>query len=248
MKLDLAPLKNPPLNAHYEGSYDPAMLRWREIGAADKAANIVTLLGNHTGPLSSVLEVGCGTGAVLLALKRAGIGTSHIGVDMADPNLHPHPGVVEADITMLRQDEPRLPFDDKSFDFVFASHVLEHVADERGFLAELARVTRRWIYLEVPCELHLRASISTLQTTLNIGHINAYTPESFALTLATGGLDIAGIEAFDHSFETHAFQSGAGKARVKMALRRSLLKVSPVMASRIFAYHVGALCTPTLNG
>lgn len=39
-------------------------------------------------------------------------------------------------------DGVRLPFEDKSFDFVCATHILEHVLNERRFLQELGRVTK----------------------------------------------------------------------------------------------------------
>jgi SAM-dependent methyltransferase/uncharacterized protein YbaR (Trm112 family) len=42
-----------------------------------------------------------------------------------------------------------LPFRDKSFDFVIASHVLEHSADPENFLRELQRVARAG-YIETP--------------------------------------------------------------------------------------------------
>lgn len=42
-----------------------------------------------------------------------------------------------------------LPFKDKAFDFVIASHVLEHSADPRKFLSELQRVAKAG-YIEVP--------------------------------------------------------------------------------------------------
>jgi SAM-dependent methyltransferase len=42
-----------------------------------------------------------------------------------------------------------LPFKDKSFDFVIASHVLEHSTDPEKFLSELQRVARAG-YIEVP--------------------------------------------------------------------------------------------------
>lgn len=42
-----------------------------------------------------------------------------------------------------------LPFKDKSFDFVIASHVLEHSADPESFLRELQRVAKAG-YIEVP--------------------------------------------------------------------------------------------------
>jgi uncharacterized protein YbaR (Trm112 family) len=43
----------------------------------------------------------------------------------------------------------RLPFRDKAFDFVIASHVLEHSADPAQFIAELQRVAKAG-YIEVP--------------------------------------------------------------------------------------------------
>lgn len=43
----------------------------------------------------------------------------------------------------------RLPFRDKAFDFVIASHVLEHSSDPEAFLSELQRVARAG-YIEVP--------------------------------------------------------------------------------------------------
>ena len=42
-----------------------------------------------------------------------------------------------------------LPFRDKAFDFVIASHVLEHSADPERFIAELQRVAKAG-YIEVP--------------------------------------------------------------------------------------------------
>jgi SAM-dependent methyltransferase len=43
-----------------------------------------------------------------------------------------------------------LPLDDNSFDFVLASHVIEHIPDPIAALEEWARVARRYIVLVVP--------------------------------------------------------------------------------------------------
>jgi SAM-dependent methyltransferase len=43
-----------------------------------------------------------------------------------------------------------LPFEDDSFDFVLASHVIEHVPDPIRALAEWRRVARRYVFLVVP--------------------------------------------------------------------------------------------------
>lgn len=46
-------------------------------------------------------------------------------------------------------DASRMPFKDKSFDFVIASHILEHMAEPEVFLAELQRVGKSG-YIETP--------------------------------------------------------------------------------------------------
>jgi SAM-dependent methyltransferase len=53
-------------------------------------------------------------------------------------------------------DLQKLPFADASYDFVFASHVLEHVPDDRKAIAEIRRILKPggWAILPVPviCE------------------------------------------------------------------------------------------------
>ena len=43
------------------------------------------------------------------------------------------------------------------------------------------------------------ANYKSLQRTLDIGHINSYTPGSLAHTLGTSGLAVHRVELFDHS-------------------------------------------------
>jgi hypothetical protein len=53
----------------------------------------------------------------------------------------------------IRGDGRDLPFEDRSFDLVHSSAVLEHVgsrAQQVAFLAELLRVSRRGVYLTTP--------------------------------------------------------------------------------------------------
>ena len=235
--LPFQPFRVPDYNAHYEGAYDERGLQWRRLGALDKAGNLMRLMGDT--PVNSVLEFGCGTAAVLAQLASLGVGTRHVGVDLADPSAHRDPGA--SSLELLRFDGKSLPFDDDSFDLVFASHVIEHVPDPRAALSEMARVAKRCLYVEVPCELHLRSNYADLQRSLDIGHINAYTPESFQLLLESCGLPLRSMGVFDHSLAVHSFGSGRAAGYLKFAVRRTLLAFNPRLASRLFTYHCGAI-------
>ena len=52
----------------------------------------------------------------------------------------------------LKLNSKNLPFKDKEFDFVIASHVLEHVEDFKFFINELERISDKG-YIELPTKL-----------------------------------------------------------------------------------------------
>ncbi|MGX1108835.1 MULTISPECIES: class I SAM-dependent methyltransferase [Bradyrhizobium] len=230
-------------NAHYEGIYSAQERDWRRVCAVDKADHIAGLLGAAAARVGNVLEVGCGTGAVLARLSAIGVGRDFTGIDVIDPatNLEID-GAASAPFRWSSYDGATIPFADGSFDLVYASHVLEHVPEPRALLYELARVSRDFIYVEVPCELHARTSRRALQSTLDIGHINFYTPDTFRLLLETVGLKVKDFGTWDHSLPVHAFHSSRMKGLAKSIVRKSLLTVSPGVATRLATYHCGAIC------
>jgi len=229
-------------NIHYEGDYAEREMEWRRICAQDKVNNLQALLKDSD--IETILEVGCGTGAVLAEVARRGIGSQHVGVDMADPSEHADPDSHE--LTLIQYNGKSLPFDDESFDLVYASHVVEHVPDPRGFISELSRVAKKAIYIEVPLELHIRSTQKALQRTVDIGHINPYSLESFLLLLQTAELDVQDIQIFDHSLDVHQFHTSPIKGSIKKTIRGTLLSFNQILASRLFTYHCGALSRPRL--
>ena len=84
-----------------------------------------------------VLDIGCGYGASKYATTICDI------LDLSDHYK---------DKTFIKINEKKLPFKDKEFDFIIASHVVEHVEDISYFLNELARVGKKG-YIEVPTKL-----------------------------------------------------------------------------------------------
>jgi len=99
--------------------------------------------------VESVLDAGCGDGAVSNALVDRGMRV--VGVDISSVALRHFRG--HGSIASL----DALPFRDASFDLVLCSEVLEHLPDALypAALRELGRVTKRYVLVTVPFEEHL---------------------------------------------------------------------------------------------
>jgi SAM-dependent methyltransferase len=86
------------------------------------------------------LDLGCGTGEFTAALAEAG--AEAIGAEVAQAAIDraraAHP---QLDFRLVPIDGP-LPFEDCEFDLVWASEVIEHIADTAGWLSEIRRVLR----------------------------------------------------------------------------------------------------------
>ena len=82
----------------------------------------------------NILDIGCGYGAN----KNASVIS-----DIQDLSTY-YP-----DKKFVKLTEKKLPFKDQEFDFVIASHVMEHVEDIEYFIKELERVSKKG-YIELP--------------------------------------------------------------------------------------------------
>ena len=154
-------MSEPPadLTAFYEAGYtqpDPergALLgRWRALGAASKAAHVVALTRRAGLHPATLVEIGCGDGALLEALSRAGVASVYDGFELSAPAAEIAAGRGIAGARRIEAyDGARVPADDGAYDLAVVSHVLEHVPDPPALLAEAARVARH-VIVEVPLE------------------------------------------------------------------------------------------------
>jgi SAM-dependent methyltransferase len=83
-----------------------------------------------------ILDAGCGSGRNMVELARRGAVT---GIELAAQSLQAARARDLGPVLPGSLGDP-LPFDDGAFDLAVALDVLEHVADDRGALRELARV------------------------------------------------------------------------------------------------------------
>ncbi|WP_238007168.1 class I SAM-dependent methyltransferase [Dactylosporangium sp. AC04546] len=91
-----------------------------------------------------VVDLGCGTGRALPALRQAaGPAGVVIGVDLTPQMLAAAgPRARECAATLLLADARSLPFVDAGVDAIFAAGLINHLPDADAGLAELARITR----------------------------------------------------------------------------------------------------------
>lgn len=86
-----------------------------------------------------VLDLGSGAGMFTQIATKAGA-ASVIGLDVADAALvRARAAYPDLDFRLVPFDGP-LPLDDASFDLVWCSEVIEHVADTAAWLSEVRRV------------------------------------------------------------------------------------------------------------
>jgi SAM-dependent methyltransferase len=126
-------------------------------------------------PAPAVLDLGCGPGGSRAVFRAAHPGVRWTGLDVPGS---PSPPPEDPDIRLY--DGERIPFGDASFDVVFCKQVLEHVADPRRVLAEVARVL-------VPGG-HLAGSTSQLEP-FHARSTFGYTAYGLVLLLRDAGLE-----------------------------------------------------------
>jgi SAM-dependent methyltransferase len=135
-----------------------------------------------------VLDLGCGAGRFVAALRDAG--ADPVGVELADAALErARRNVPGADFRAMTD---AIPLEDSSVDLVWCSEVLEHVPDTAGLLSEVRRVLRTGGRLLATTPSHdppRRVLIALLRWEPHFDplgqHVRFYSRRSLARTLET---------------------------------------------------------------
>jgi ubiquinone/menaquinone biosynthesis C-methylase UbiE len=168
---------------------DPPMLRAR-----------LAFLRSEARRGDRALDLGCGTGDFTAALAQTG--ADAIGVDVAQAALERararHP---ELDFRLIPFEGP-LPFEDNRFELVWASEVIEHVADTARWLSEVRRVLAPAgrLLVTTPSHGRLRVALGGVERYSEpLGdHLHLYTKRSLRVLLhefGFGQIDVRAVGA-----------------------------------------------------
>src|SRR5947209_13979794 len=159
----------------------------------------VRFLLGEVRPLDRVLDLGSGNGDFTAEAAKGA--ASVVGVEVAQAAVdRAHARHPELDFRRAPIDGP-LPLADGAFDLVWASEVIEHVADTARWLSEVRRVLAPGgrLLLSTPSHGRLRVLLGGVeQFSEPLGdHLHLYTKRSLATTLREFGFGAVAVRAVE---------------------------------------------------
>lgn len=182
---------------HYELLYKAELeqeAEWLRLTAPEKVNSIEYLLKNNSIVAKTMLELGCGTGAVIEECQRRNLCKRYIATDYsreAIDYLRNNTRKIETVRGDITADDFSL---EGPFDIVVLSHVLEHIENPGKFLESiLRRLDFEHIVIEVPLEdlpiLRIRDGFRNRRENV-AGHVQFFTIDSFERLLIAKGFRI----------------------------------------------------------
>jgi SAM-dependent methyltransferase len=152
---------------------------------------VVSTLRRHFPSASSFLEVGCGSGIVLAALREASPDLRLVGLELYDEAL----AIARRrlpDVELVAQDARAMPYDGE-FDVAGAFDVLEHIDEDEDVLAAMVRAVRSGggVLLLVPQHPRLWSEHDVI-----VEHRRRYTRKELRTKAERAGLQIVQLSSF----------------------------------------------------
>lgn len=242
---------------HYRILYQTELEKeaeWLRRGAAEKVNSIEILLNRNTIKPKTIIELGCGVGAVITECQCRSLATKYIAVDYAPEAidyLRNHSlGIesIQGDIT-----DPDFCILD-SCEVVVVSHVLEHLEKPAIFLDTMKNSLKfSYAIIEVPLEDLTASKMKTVlrdRTANKAGHVQFFTLQTFEHLLSSSGFKILDRRTYVPILDrdTIRFVSDKdGLARHRRLLKFFTSNYLPRMLNslwkRLYYAHHAVLCT-----
>ena len=215
---------------YLDGGYEAANPTWHAEDAPWKARQVAAILQDNAVSFSSLAEVGCGTGEILVQLASTLPAAHYDGYDVSPQAI----GIAETrrrpGIDFHLED----PLGDvsKQFEVVLVADVVEHVEDPFSFVRGV-KALGTWKVFHIPLDLSAQ-SVVRMRPIMNlragVGHIHYFTKDT-ALAL----LEDCGYKIVDTRYTASRLElpNQAFSSKVMAVPRRLLHRVDPDLAVRV---------------
>jgi SAM-dependent methyltransferase len=233
--------------------------QWLRCGAVLKANSVEILLKSSGFRPRSILELGCGTGAVILECQRRQLASEYFAIDYS-PEAISYLKAVGSGIACQVADITDPGFrTERSYDLILLSHVIEHLEDPGGLLHRLTkRIRTEKFIIEVPLEDLLASRLKNHfrdRLKNKAGHLQFFTAGSFRRLLCSVGLTIERERQYAPSLSDEAMDLISAKDSLspierftKRATQQYLPRVLGPAWQRWYYSHLAALCRVNLAG
>ena len=221
---------DPTLRRYLDGDYAQKNPDWDSADALWKVEKLMQLLHRHRCQPGSVVEVGCGSGAVLMGLRGHFPAATLSGFDISPQARSFWANPAAADIRFEVADY--LAMDEAVPDLVLLFDVLEHVGNPWEFLDRL-RGRVRLVAIHFPLDLSVLSVLREsplLKVRNKVGHLHYFT-RGLALAL----LEEAGYEIIEARYTGAALEAPQRSWRTRLAgvLRRAVYAVHHDLGARL---------------
>jgi SAM-dependent methyltransferase len=161
---------------------------------------IVNFIGPHLMDKNvSILDLGCSTGGLLSIFKQRGL-SNLLGIDPSPACVHSVQRLFGIDARVNNFSELT---DDKKYDLVILSEVLEHIVDLKEILAKIRSLLsdRGYLFIEVPDSGRWEAQISAPFQQFSVEHINYFSQGSLDRLLFKNGFQTSTRQEADYISE-----------------------------------------------
>jgi ubiquinone/menaquinone biosynthesis C-methylase UbiE len=174
-----------------------------------------TLARLQLGPADRLLDVGCGTGALLERLTMRHPAAQLTGVDPVPEMLAAARRRLPPEVVLQEGWAERLPFASESFDVVVSANVFHYVREPAAALSEMGRVLRPGgrLVLTDWCDDYLACRVCNLYLRLfSPAYFKAYRERECLRLLRQAGYRDVGVERYKISWIWGLMTATAAKA------------------------------------
>lgn len=214
---------------------------WCTLGAREKAVSVIRLAADRV--IRDVLEIGCGTGAVLAQLDNLAFGDRYWACEpMAELCDLAKTKTIRRMVGISCTTFDDETFAGQSYDLIILSHVLEHVLNPAELLSRALR-RGRYVIVEVPIEANMAGNLrSAVRRRLTdrprmvnaAGHIQFFSTSDAKKLVRWSGGQVLDTRLY---FPTESYealrQSASGPRRLYL---NSISNVGRVVGSQTLAY------------